>query len=127
MEDRKKLKNIDKIENCPRTRDFYSEIITDLNANSDSDEEEMVGSTKKANFLWQALTDHQAPTIVKLLPPQEKTNLKNAERWMSFEEDNSIVLMENKLKKKFNSIIIPGISYRNVQTESPAPITGVSF
>lgn len=97
MEDRKKMENSNKL--CPRG--YYSEIITDLNADSDSEGEDMVGSSKKTNFLWQALTEHQAPTISKLLPPEEKTNLKSAERWMTFEEDNSIVLIEKKLKKLF--------------------------
>lgn len=73
------------------SRGYYSEIITNVDYGCDVDAEGLVGCQKKTNFLWQVKTEKHAPTITKLIPPKNRLNLKDAERWMTFDEDDCIV------------------------------------
>ncbi|RZB40394.1 hypothetical protein BDFB_001449 [Asbolus verrucosus] len=82
------------------SRGYYSEIITKVDYGPDVDAEGLAGCQKKPNFLWQIRTEKHAPTIKKLPPAEKKLNLKDAERWMTYDEDDSIEFSVDTFKPK---------------------------
>ena len=77
-------------------RGYYSETITEVDYREDGGEI-LYGGAKRTNFLWKIKTEKHAPTIKSLRPPKRHLDLKDAERWMTFDDDDFIVSIKMRL------------------------------
>ena len=68
-------------------RGYYSEVITELKHPIQFP----CGALKRTNLLWQVQTDHYAPVIKSLRPADKRGLLAPAKRWISYDEDRTIV------------------------------------
>lgn len=81
-----------------QARGYYSEIITSVDYGNPIQSDDLGGCSKKTNYIWQVTTERHAPTIKKFMPHAKVVELKDAERWIAFDEDDSFVSSVNKLK-----------------------------
>lgn len=99
-------------------RGYYSEIITNEDYGCAVEAEGLAGCTKRTNFLWQVKTEKHAPTITKFKTPKKKLDLKDAERWMTFDEDDIFVIFCQIFRSEFRNFLFLGILCGYFQTKS---------
>lgn len=74
-------------------RGHYSESITDPDYKVPHKNVVFTGVTKRNKLLSQIKTERNCPILRSLLEPRRQVFLAPAERWMSFEEDQRIVIV----------------------------------
>lgn len=73
-------------------RGYYGDIITDLRYKHPIKSlYNIPGVVKKTKLIWSMQTERHAPIVRYLTPTSKIANLFPAERWMTFEEDKTIV------------------------------------
>lgn len=75
-------------------RGYYSETVTDLKRENDSDLEEDTqkqAALTRRKLKWQIMTVEHSPFVKDLEPPKTSCLLAPAERWMTYEKEKRIV------------------------------------
>lgn len=74
-------------------RGYYSEVVTDLERQTDDDlYDGLEGAYKRTKLLWKVRTERHTPIISETVKPTRPSFLAPAERWMCYEEEKQIVL-----------------------------------
>ncbi|XP_017768545.1 PREDICTED: dynein heavy chain 1, axonemal-like [Nicrophorus vespilloides] len=97
-------------------RGYYTELATDENFQA---RKTNITTKKKPNFIWEIVTDKNAPTIPDLKAAKRARYLAPAERWMCYDEEKTISFPVDVFKPKvqLQHFVDPFKIPRNVQIE----------